>query len=173
MSWKKGIIDVTWNEISFKSLSYFKEPFNDGLTTESWSNVYGNIFSTGWMVDYRSHQPAWAKDVANRLGIDKAGTSFYRMEPGQILPYHSDTYSRYCEYNNVQPQDVWRAIVFLEDWKPGHIFEIDGNPITEWRAGEYIIWNNDVPHLAANLGPDNRYTLQVTGVKADGLDELF
>jgi len=52
--------------------------------------------------------------------------------------------------------------VFLEDWQPGHILEIDGSPISQWHAGDYVIWNYDTPHMAANLGLVPRYTAQIT-----------
>jgi hypothetical protein len=53
--------------------------------------------------------------------------------------------------------------VFLEDWKPGHYFE--GNDIAKvnWKAGDVVEWQYDAPHLAANLGLEPRYTLQITG----------
>jgi hypothetical protein len=55
-------------------------------------------------------------------------------------------------------------VIFLEDWQSGHYFEIDGTPITAWSAGDVITWRYDVPHVAANVGMTDRYTLQITGV---------
>jgi hypothetical protein len=55
--------------------------------------------------------------------------------------------------------------VFLEDWQPGHIFEIDGHPLTKYKSGTMVIWQYKTPHMAANLGLTNRYTLQITGIK--------
>ena len=170
--WMTGTVKTSWNDVSFKTLAYFKEPFNDSSTKQAWDDTYGPIAETGHMVDFRSHQPDYAQDVADELGLEKAGTSFYRMEPGSILPYHSDTYARYCEYHIVEPTSVWRAVIFLEDWKPGHIFEIDGNLFDKWNKGDYVIWNYDVPHLAANLGPDNRCTLQITRIFPIGPEHL-
>jgi ectoine hydroxylase-related dioxygenase (phytanoyl-CoA dioxygenase family) len=60
--------------------------------------------------------------------------------------------------------DVGRAVIFLEDWKSGHYFEIDEVPIVNWKKGDYILWKNDTSHMAANLGKENRYTMQVTGI---------
>mgnify|MGYP001387133250 FL=1 len=56
-----------------------------------------------------------------------------------------------------------RIIVFLEDWKSGHYFELDGKPIMDYKAGTYVEWSADVEHMAANIGVDYRYTLQITG----------
>ena len=52
----------------------------------------------------------------------------------------------------------------MEDWQSGHVFEIEKQPIVEWRAGDYVVWKNDTLHLAANVGKTSRYTLQITGV---------
>ena len=58
---------------------------------------------------------------------------------------------------------VVRTIVYLEDWTSGHYCEMNGKPVTEWRAGDWVSWHDDFPHLAANMGRTDRYTLQLTG----------
>jgi hypothetical protein len=157
---KEGIIDD-----SFKKLSYIKEPFNDPVTVSEWQQVYGNIYNTGEMVDYRGVQPGWVDKVIEEIGFDKSGSSFYRMKPGNILPYHSDAYVKFIKFHNIEDvKTIHRALIFLEDWKPGHIFEVDGNAIYNYSAGDYVVWNYNVPHMAANIGPYDRYTLQITGV---------
>ena len=61
--------------------------------------------------------------------------------------------------------DCVRIVVFLEDWKSGHISEVNGVQVSNWHAGDYMLWESDCPHLAANIGLDKRYTLQLTGHK--------
>jgi hypothetical protein len=63
----------------------------------------------------------------------------------------------------VEAEQMYRGIVFLEDWKSGHYFEIDGRPLMPWRAGDWVYWNNAVPHYAGNFGTEPRYTMQITG----------
>ena len=58
---------------------------------------------------------------------------------------------------------VRRALILLEDWKPGHYLEVMGVPYVEWRAGQVVEWVYDTPHMAANIGLEDRYTLQITG----------
>jgi hypothetical protein len=53
--------------------------------------------------------------------------------------------------------------VLLEDWKPGHYLEVDGVPYVNWKAGQTSEWVYDAPHMAANIGLEDRYTLQITG----------
>jgi hypothetical protein len=54
-------------------------------------------------------------------------------------------------------------LVLLEDWCPGHYFEVAGIPYVNWHAGDIVEWVYNVPHAAANIGLEDRYTLQITG----------
>jgi hypothetical protein len=54
-------------------------------------------------------------------------------------------------------------LVLLEDWKPGHYFEVAGTPYVNWHSGDIVEWVYNVPHAAANIGLEDRYTLQITG----------
>ena len=80
-----------------------------------------------------------------------------------VLPLHSDDYKLYRNKFNLDIDDVFRILVFLEDWKSGHYFEFNGEPIVNWKKGDYLKWNGKVPHMAANIGVEPRYTLQITG----------
>jgi hypothetical protein len=53
----------------------------------------------------------------------------------------------------------------LEDWKSGHYLEVMGVPYIGWKAGQVVEWTYDAPHMAANIGLEDRYTLQITGHK--------
>ena len=78
---------------------------------------------------------------------------------------HSDLYVKYIKLFGLQgrEQRIRRAVVFLEDWKSGHYFEMLDEPVIKWRAGKAVEWTYDVPHMAANMGTEPRYTLQITG----------
>ena len=36
-----------------------------------------------------------------------------------------------------------------------------------WRKGDYVCWNYDVPHYAGNFGLDPKYTMQITGMQCE------
>jgi len=160
-------IPIFWND-EFKKLDYINEQFNDADSLERWTALgYANRF-TGDMCDMRGAQPSWNYrfvDIYSALGWKDIGTSYYRMNTGTVLPTHRDLYLRYIELFNLQGQEhrIHRAIVFLEDWKPGHYFEGCDKPWVKWHAGDVAEWCYDAPHLAANLGLEPRYTLQITG----------
>lgn len=160
-------LDVFWND-EYKKLNYIQEPFNDPVSVSQWlGQGYSSKFA-GEMCDMRYTQPAWNNKFIEhfaQLGWKDIGTSYYRMTTGTVLPVHGDLYLRYVNLFNLQGQEhtIRRAIVFLEDWKPGHYFEARGVANTNWSAGDVIEWAYDEPHMAANIGLEPRYTLQLTG----------
>ena len=164
MQFKK--LDVVWDE-SYKQLEYTNESFNNQQDIKRWSLLGYSPKFTGDMCDMRKYQPSWNGKIIKQfedIGWSDVCTSYYRMSTGTVLPVHVDTYKRYLELFNVQDiKSLRRALVFLEDWQSGHYLEVDGVPIVNWLKGDCYIWYNDTPHMAANLGLDYRYTLQITG----------
>jgi hypothetical protein len=160
-------LDVFWDD-EYKRLDYVNEPFNDTVNTRLWIEQGYPARFTGDMCDMRSQQPTWNQrfiDIFSNLGWKDIGTSYYRMNTGTVLPTHGDLYLKYIDIHGLQGQEhtIRRAIVFLEDWKTGHYSEGLGVPYTQWSAGQVMEWTYDTPHLAANIGPEPRYTLQITG----------
>jgi hypothetical protein len=167
-AYSKFKITPFWTPDSFKDLEYISEDFNDSESLQKWlSQGYHNRF-TGEMCDMRGAQPSWNDRIIKmftRYGWLNIGTSYYRMSTGTVLPTHSDLYLKYVKLYNLQGQEhrIRRAIVFLEDWKPGHYSEINGEGLVNWSAGDVIEWTYNLPHAAANIGIEDRYTLQITG----------
>jgi hypothetical protein len=160
-------VPAFWDD-EFKRLEYVNETFNDSESVERWlAQGFANQF-TGDMCDMRRAQPSWNKtviEVFEQMGWQDIGTSYYRMMPGTILPTHQDLYKKYIDLFGLQGQEhsIYRAVIFLEDWQPGHYLEAMDRPIVKWRAGDVVEWVYDTPHMAANMGLTPRYTLQVTG----------
>ena len=156
-----------WDD-EYKTLDYVNEPFNDQLSREKWlQSGYHDRF-TGDMCDMRSAQPSWNHkfvELFANMGWKDIGTSYYRMDTGTILPVHRDLYTKYIDLFQLHDHThlIVRAIVFLEDWKSGHYFEAMDQCVTGWITGTTVVWNYDTPHMAANIGVEPRYTLQITG----------
>ena len=156
-----------WDD-GYKTLDYVNESFNDVALICQWISLgYANNF-TGDMCDMRSTQPAWNQrfiDIFAGQGWKDIGTSYYRMNTGTVLPTHGDLYLKYIDLFDLKGKEhtIRRAIVFLEDWQPGHYAEYQDQAYVNWKAGSVIEWTYDTPHLAANLGLTPRYTLQITG----------
>jgi hypothetical protein len=160
-------IPVFWSD-EYKSLNYVHEQFNDAASLKKWKALGYTDKVTGDMCDMRSPQPKCNNQFINiftEMGWKDIGTSYYRMDTGTVLPTHSDLYLRYIELYNLQGREhcIRRAVIFLEDWKPGHYSEINGEGMSFWTAGTTLEWHYDAPHAAANIGIEPRYTLQLTG----------
>lgn len=157
-----GNIDPFWNN-SFKNLEFEKQPVSPQEIAKWQQQGYSHDSFTGSLYSSKNIMPEWVYDVSQLLGLEKCGYAFYKMSTYDIMPTHVDHFNRYCEVFDVAKDSVWRAVVFLEDWKSGHYFEIDSKCISNYKAGHYVIWSSEEPHFAANIGLEDRYTLQITG----------
>jgi hypothetical protein len=161
-------LEKFWDD-EFKNLTYIKEKFNDPITEIKWEDKGFRGPFGGCMCDMRSLQPSWNKkfiEFFERYEHWKdIGTSYYRMDPGSSLPEHIDTYKKYIELFNLHGKEssIRRAVVFLENRKPGHFAECQGVGYSSWQAGFTLVWPWNAPHGAYNMGYEPRYTLQITG----------
>lgn len=163
----KYYLEPFWDN-EYQDLEYITEPFNDNENTRRWLELGFSNHFTGEMCDMRSQQPQWNQQIIDHFvqqGWQDIGTSYYRMLPGTILPTHRDLYTKYVSIFNLQGREhtIRRAVIFLQDWQPGHYAEYQDEPFVNWQAGATVEWDYDTPHMAANCGFVPRYTLQVTG----------
>lgn len=167
--WGQGRIEPFWDD-EYKNLDYIKEPFNNPEDMERWRRegyTHKQELFTGFLCDMRKPQPSWNSQLIawaeQQFVITDIGTSYYRMTTGTVLPVHSDTYKKYIELFGCNIDDIVRILLMPEDWKSGHYIEVNGMSISGWVAGDYFWWRSDTPHMAANIGIEERYTIQITG----------
>ena len=97
--------------------------------------------------------------------LREKGISLHRTPPGHIIPSHRDEYRAYRSrfgINNINK--IVRAVVFLEDWLPGHYLGVANQGFSAWQAGDWVAWFGSESHTVANLGSHDRYTMTVTGI---------
>ena len=160
-------IEQFWDE-EYKSLQYISEPFNAPIDVATWISQGYQSKICGDLCDMRHELPSWNNKFIEHfesLGWNDIGCAYYRMSTGTVMPVHQDRYVRYIDLFKLRGQEhrIRRALVMLEDWKSGHYLEVLGEPVTNWKAGQVFEWTYDTPHMAANIGLENRYTLQITG----------
>ena len=155
-----------WWETDHRDLAYINEPFNNAQDLAEWRELgYTQTTFTGDLYDMRFAEPPWIDRFRKMLPLKHFSWAVYRMRPGTTLPEHQDTYARFREIYQIDPNtSIRRYVVMLEPWASGHYLEIDKQPLQPWLAGAAVFWHDDVPHLAANVGKTDRYTLQITGV---------
>lgn len=160
-------IEPFWGN-DFKTISYVQEPFNDPDSVQRWISQGYHTKICGDLADMRHTLPSWSSkiiEIYTAQGWKDIGLAFYRMRTGTVMPVHSDLYKRYIERFDLRGREhsIRRALLLLEDWKPGHYLEVAGRAYVNWRAGDVVEWAYDEPHMAANIGLEDRYTLQITG----------
>jgi hypothetical protein len=173
MQFKKGNVVPNWDISVFNDVAWCAQPFNDSSQYSRWvGEGYPKYNTIGVWVDITSREfPQTLKDTfSNWDGLNDIGLTVYKMTTAEILPVHFDTYSYYKKIFKLGPDvDIFRTIVMLDDWRSGHYFEIAGQSFTHWKAGDWFTWANDTPHMAANIGLDPRFTLQITGWRQKNL----
>ena len=151
---KQGLITPFW-ELEHRYLNYQRETFNSPEDVTRWrSQGYSQEHFTGQMYDMKNIMPNWCDPFFSVFKGSNVGLSFYRMDICNILPHHRDTFDYYKKIFDIKDNlSIWRAIIFLE---------IEQQPITKWQSGDYVLWQYDAEHMAANLGIEPRYTAQIT-----------
>lgn len=158
-----NVSTISWDE-EYKNFNYVKQPIKEEEVIKWRDEGYYHESFSGTMYSSKNPMPEWVEDVSKQINLTKCGYVFYKMSTLDIMPVHTDHYETYSKVFEVPYKKVSRAIVFLENWKSGHYFEIDNKAFTGWDKGDYVMWREDAPHAASNIGIEPRYTLQITGV---------
>lgn len=126
------------------------------------SVVYYNEYNSS-IYQMFDESPQWVHDLAEQIPQDFKHhvVSVIRVDPGQTIPCHRDKHYMLRKEFNLDGT-TWRYLIFLEDWKSGHYFEIENVPYVGWAAGDWIKFSNDQWHLGGNMGSYPFYSAQVT-----------
>lgn len=158
-------VPVCWQDQNFYSLPYESA---GGYGQDEYI-MYGHdnykaIINNDVVVGKKEDMPDFIWQVLEDLpDHDHYEVAFYRTPPANILPVHKDMYAKFMIMHDIKDVDqITRYIVFLEDAKLGHMFQIDKTVFADWKRGDVIGWKGSTPHAAYNMGIEHRYTLQVT-----------
>lgn len=155
-----------WNNNQHRDLEYTIDFFKDQEQLNQWKSAGHNVD----LMSFNAHRPGKLYDWCAHLpqyfnNVRDLKFCFHQIPPGHYLPSHIDRYDFFKSINNIDnTASIRRYIVFLEDRKDGHFLTIENNVYANWRAGDTVAWTGDAKHSAINLGLENRYTLQVTGL---------
>lgn len=159
---KKGSIPAHWDD-SYKNLEYIRQPIKQE-EVDKWREMgYNHNTFSGVMYGGKNIMPEWVYDVSKQIGLANPGFVLYKMSCMEVMPPHLDHFETYSRVFGIPKDKVYRGLVMLEDWKPGHYLEMDRIGYVNWNAGDYFVWSSDVEHAASNIGSEPRWTLQITG----------
>jgi hypothetical protein len=155
-----GNIDLGITTQDLTQLKY-EEYFQCYRQTPATEKYYTEHNSSIWQM-FDEQSPKWIHDLSGKLPQDFTHhvVSSIMIPPGQTVPYHYDLH--YMIKQKYGAGNTFRYLIFLEDWKRGHYFELEDEPMTKWRAGDWIKISSQVWHLAGNMGEEPFYSAQVT-----------
>ena len=91
--------------------------------------------------------------------------------PGAFAVPHVDKHEwftkHFLEHANkeaFEPNDIFRAIIFLDDWQLGQFFCFGNTFVKPWKKHTCISFKWHVPHATANCSYKNRKILSYVGV---------
>jgi len=106
---------------------------------------------------------AWEQHIIAQLPLDCAVATLTRQDPGQILPWHMDRFFFLKQQHPNDTRPIWRFLVFMEDWKLGHVLQVKDSILTHWKQGDIVVWHPGTDHLSANVGLAAKWTCNITG----------
>lgn len=153
-----------WNDF-YKNMIYDESYFRDHDQVASWKAAGHAIESTTIHINQSFSIKDFPELEKQFSEIHHIEMGLHKILPGHYLPMHRDQYSFYKKKHNIENlNNIVRYVVFLEDAKPGHYLVVDTKVYSDWKAGDAIGWVGDTAHSAINLGFENRYTIQLTGI---------
>lgn len=134
---------------------------------------FGGFPDTYCLENTRISQVWWGPDqldfaaLGQKLGMEPITISSILQPPGNVIPYHRDTFFQIKQRFPDRTDTRVRANIFLEDYRLGQMLQYTINDchyvVTDWKAGDYLMWDETVLHLSCNAGMQDKYTLQVSG----------
>lgn len=169
---RQGTIPVKWFREQYESLPWYRNPDrNKGFATpEENYNIYGErvgcyipkFEQVGKGIFIPESVDMIFGYVLKHFDLNDAVYAFAKYTPGMILPWHKDNYPTYARNKNATVDEIVRIMIFLHSQAPGHQLWIEDR-LCLGNAGQWYSWQGDTKHMAANLGEEDRYVIQITG----------
>ena len=110
------------------------------------------------------------QEIEKKFGIRKSYAILHVQEPGTLVGIHIDKYRRHMthgqyDFSETTVAQIYRAIIFCQDWQVGEVFMAGTQALTDWKQGDAYTFPWYVPHGSANGGRHNRYVIQCVGEK--------
>ena len=106
-----------------------------------------------------------AAQFKDALDAAQASISWTCILPDVILPTHKDTFYTLRQEHNVELDDCYRYLIFLEDWVFGHYVGFEDTSITHWKNGDVWKFTGHELHYAVNASNVSFHTAQVSTFK--------
>jgi hypothetical protein len=157
--WSSLVVDPTtfaWDKIGEEYAAELEKNRTWGYTpenTRSWTTLATKPQLT----------MEWEEGIANQLPLTNWISRPTMQTPGNVMPWHCDNFY-YFKRNYPNQEFVIRFVIFMQDWQIGHVLQAGDSIISHWKAGDVIVWHPERMHLSANIGYNNKWTINTTGI---------
>lgn len=107
---------------------------------------------------------SWEQRVMDQLPLIHPVSTPTLQNTGNIIPWHKD---RHFYFKQTHPEDqeyVVRFLVFPQNWQTGHLLQVGNSILSHWIAGDVVLWHPDRMHLSVNVGMNDKWTCNITGI---------
>lgn len=159
---KYGHIDIDIPQAQLDNIRY-DDYFQCYQQYDKIKKYYTEHNSSIWQMFEES--PQWVWDLAKKIpqDFDHFVVSTIKIDPGQTIPHHVDKHFKLKQEHG--DGESHRYLIFLQDWKRGHYYEVHDEPFTKWRKGAWVKFGIDDWHIAGNMGDEPFYSAQITVLK--------
>ena len=99
------------------------------------------------------------------VDAESGSVSWTCILPNVILPSHRDTFYTMRQEHNVEIDQCFRYLIFLEDWQFGHYAGFSSTHISNWKKGDVWIFDSVELHFAVNASNVPFHSCQVSTFK--------
>lgn len=150
--WKKDLAEHTYTR---------EVPF----VARNFDHLDRKYYNKDYLLQSFNEELPNASQFKSSLDAVQASVSWTCILPNVILPTHKDTFYTLRQTHNIELDDCYRYLIFLEDWIFGHYVGFEHENITHWKAGDVWKFTGYEMHYGVNASNVSFHTAQVSTFK--------
>ena len=151
-------INVFWKE-ELASHTYSREV---QFVAKNFDHLDRKYYNKDYLLQSFNEELSCAEQFKHALDAVQASVSWTCILPDVILPTHKDTFYTLRQEHNVELDDCYRYLIFLEDWVFGQYVGFEDTSITNWVAGDVWKFTGHEMHYGVNASNCLFHTCQVS-----------
>ena len=150
--WEEGLIEYQYAR---------QVPF----VAKNFDHLDRKYYNKDYLLQSFNEEVPCADQFKDALNVITASVSWTCILPDVILPTHRDTFYTLRQEHNVELDQCYRYLIFLEDWIFGHYVGFETENITGWKAGDVYKFTGQDMHYGVNASNIPFHTCQVSTFK--------
>lgn len=114
---------------------------------------------------FNEELPGDWKKFLREFNTEKGSVSWTCILPNLILPTHKDTFYTLRKEHNIDINQCFRYLIFLEDWVFGQYIGFTNTHIAYWKKGDVWMFDSEELHFAVNASNVPFHSCQLSTFK--------